>query len=74
MIAKRQVEIAQKEGAKWLSHGATGKGNDQVRFELCAQALDATIQTLAPWREREFIEKVGGWVDKGEKGGSNALL
>lgn len=57
------MEIAQKEGAKWLSHGATGKGNDQVRFELCAQALDAAIQTLAPWRETEFIERFKGRQD-----------
>jgi len=46
-----------------LSHGATGKGNDQVRFELCALALDATIQTLAPWREKEFIEQFKGRQD-----------
>jgi len=62
-IAKRQIEIAQKEGAKFVSHGATGKGNDQVRFEMCAQALDATITTIAPWRDPEFLEKFKGRKD-----------
>lgn len=62
-IAKKQVEIAQAEGAKWLSHGATGKGNDQVRFELCAQALDGSIRTIAPWRDTEFLEKFKGRKD-----------
>ena len=41
-------------GAKYLSHGATGKGNDQVRFEMCAQALDASLTTIAPWRDVSF--------------------
>jgi argininosuccinate synthase len=62
-IAKAQVKIAQAEGAKYVSHGATGKGNDQVRFEMCAQALDASIKTIAPWRDPEFIEKFKGRVD-----------
>eukprot|EP00611_Tribonema_gayanum_P023111 TRINITY_DN4801_c1_g1_i1.p1 TRINITY_DN4801_c1_g1~~TRINITY_DN4801_c1_g1_i1.p1 ORF type:complete len:446 (-),score=194.89 TRINITY_DN4801_c1_g1_i1:132-1418(-) len=62
-IAKRQVEIARMEGAKYVAHGATGKGNDQVRFEMCAQALDATITTIAPWREPEFIERFKGRSD-----------
>eukprot|EP00752_Nemacystus_decipiens_P002814 g2625.t1 len=63
VIAKRQVEIAQKEGAKYVSHGATGKGNDQVRFEMCAQALDAKITTIAPWRDPEFLERFKGRGD-----------
>lgn len=62
-IAKAQVRIAQLEGAKYVSHGATGKGNDQVRFELCAQALDASLKTIAPWRDPEFLEKFKGRVD-----------
>jgi argininosuccinate synthase len=62
-IAKAQVKIAQLEGAKFLSHGATGKGNDQVRFEMCAQALDATLKTIAPWRDPEFLEKFKGRPD-----------
>lgn len=63
VIAKRQVEIAQKEGATYLCHGATGKGNDQVRFELCAQALDPQLQTIAPWRDDEFIQSFKGRAD-----------
>ncbi len=51
LIAKRLVEIARVEGAQAIAHGATGKGNDQVRFELTAAALDSGIQTIAPWRE-----------------------
>ncbi len=51
LIAKRQVEIARQEGADAVSHGATGKGNDQVRFELGYFAHDPTIRIIAPWRE-----------------------
>src|SRR5690606_15775412 len=51
LIAKRLVEIAQETGADAISHGATGKGNDQVRFELTANALDPSIAVIAPWRE-----------------------
>lgn len=51
LIAKRQMEIAAKEGADAVSHGATGKGNDQVRFELSYLAIDPAIQIIAPWRE-----------------------
>jgi argininosuccinate synthase len=51
LIAKRQIQIAQKTGAQAVSHGATGKGNDQVRFELGYQALDPEIRVIAPWRE-----------------------
>ena len=51
LIAKRLVEIAQEVGADAISHGATGKGNDQVRFELTANALDPSIKVIAPWRE-----------------------
>ncbi len=54
LIAKRQVEIAQKEGAQAVSHGATGKGNDQVRFELGYVAVDPTIKIIAPWRDWSF--------------------
>ncbi len=50
LIAKRMVEIAQKEGAAAIAHGATGKGNDQVRFELAAAALAPELQVIAPWR------------------------
>ncbi len=51
LIAKRQIEIAHKEGADGVSHGATGKGNDQVRFELSYLAIDPAIKIIAPWRE-----------------------
>jgi argininosuccinate synthase len=51
LIAKRQIEIAQQLGADAVAHGATGKGNDQVRFELAYYALDPDIRVIAPWRE-----------------------
>lgn len=54
LIAKRQIEIAVKEGADAVSHGATGKGNDQVRFELTYYALKPDIKVVAPWREWPF--------------------
>ncbi|KAL3781758.1 hypothetical protein ACHAW5_004109 [Stephanodiscus triporus] len=62
-IAKEMVRIAKEEGAQYVAHGATGKGNDQVRFEMCAQALDAKIKTIAPWRDAEFIESFKGRSD-----------
>ncbi len=55
LIAKKQIEIAEKEGADAVAHGATGKGNDQVRFELTYYALKPDIQVIAPWREWEFV-------------------
>lgn len=54
LIARRQIEIAQKEKAHAVSHGATGKGNDQVRFELTYTALNPHIAVIAPWREWSF--------------------
>ncbi|MGB9180641.1 MAG: argininosuccinate synthase [Pyrinomonadaceae bacterium] len=54
VIAKRQIEIARKENADAVAHGATGKGNDQVRFELTYYALEPDIKVVAPWREWEF--------------------
>ena len=51
ILAKRQVEIAIKEGADALAHGCTGKGNDQVRFELTYKALAPHLHVIAPWRE-----------------------
>ncbi|WP_291832762.1 argininosuccinate synthase [Brevundimonas sp.] len=54
LIAKRQIEIAKMVGADAVCHGATGKGNDQVRFELGYYALDPDIHVIAPWREWEF--------------------
>ena len=57
LISKRLVEIAHETGADAISHGATGKGNDQVRFELAAYALDPDIKVIAPWREWEFVSR-----------------
>ena len=54
VIAKRQIEIARSENADAVAHGATGKGNDQVRFELTYYALQPDIKVIAPWREWEF--------------------
>jgi argininosuccinate synthase len=54
LIAKRQIEIAEKEGADAVAHGATGKGNDQVRFELTYYALKPDIKVVSPWREWPF--------------------
>jgi len=54
LIAKRMVEIARAEGAKYIAHGATGKGNDQVRFELGVAALAPEIEIIAPWRSEQF--------------------
>src|SRR3954465_10387261 len=54
LIAKRQIEIARKTGADAVCHGATGKGNDQVRFELGYYALEPDIRVIAPWREWSF--------------------
>ena len=60
LIAKRQMEIAAKENAKYVSHGATGKGNDQVRFELTYYALDPTIKVISPWKDPEFLARFKG--------------
>ena len=54
LIAKRQIEIAQLEGADAVAHGATGKGNDQVRFELTYYALNPHVRVISPWREWHF--------------------
>lgn len=62
-IAKEMIRIATEAGAQYIAHGATGKGNDQVRFEMCAQALSPTIKCVAPWRDAEFIESFKGRSD-----------
>ena len=54
LIAKKQIEIAEKVGADAVAHGATGKGNDQVRFELAYYALKPDVKVVAPWREWDF--------------------
>ena len=60
LIAKRMVEIARAEKAEAIAHGATGKGNDQVRFELSAAALAPELRVIAPWREERFRKQFPG--------------
>ncbi|NBU59842.1 MAG: argininosuccinate synthase [Betaproteobacteria bacterium] len=66
LIAKRQIEIARTTGADAVSHGATGKGNDQVRFELGYYALEPNIKVIAPWREWDLLsrEKLLAYAEK----------
>ena len=66
LIAKRLIETARKTGADTISHGATGKGNDQVRFELGAYALMPDVKVIAPWREWDLLsrEKLLAYADK----------
>ena len=63
LIARRMVEIALEEGAPAVAHGSTGKGNDQVRFELAVYALAPQIQIIAPWKNREFLDRFQGRPD-----------
>ena len=63
VIARAQIKVAQKEGCVAVSHGCTGKGNDQVRFELAFYALQPTIKVIAPWRDPEFYERFAGRND-----------
>lgn len=62
-IARRQVEIARREGAQFVSHGATGKGNDQIRFELTCYALYPEVKVISPWRIPEFYNTFRGRKD-----------
>ncbi|MCH1572320.1 MAG: argininosuccinate synthase [Longimicrobiales bacterium] len=62
-IARRQVEIARAEGAEAVSHGATGKGNDQVRFELAFAALGPDLEIIAPWKDPDFLARFQGRSD-----------
>src|SRR5213075_1721322 len=68
LIAKRQIEIANKVGADAVSHGATGKGNDQVRFELGYYALKPDVKVIAPWREWDLTsrEKLLAFAEKNQ--------
>ena len=63
MIAKEQVAIAKKEGAKYVAHGATGKGNDQVRFEFAYAALAPELKVFSPWKDSEFLAQFKGRSD-----------
>jgi argininosuccinate synthase len=63
IIAKKQIEIAKNENAMYVSHGATGKGNDQVRFELSYYALNPEIKVISPWKDQSFLENFKGRTD-----------
>ena len=63
IIAKKQIEIAKEVGAQYVSHGATGKGNDQVRFELSYYALNPAIKVIAPWKHPDFLNAFQGRSD-----------
>jgi len=63
LIAKRHVEIAEIEGARYVSHGATGKGNDQVRFEFTYAALGPQLKVIAPWKDPEYLAQFKGRSD-----------
>ena len=63
LIIKHHIRIAQQEGAEYIAHGATGKGNDQVRFELGAYALDPTIKIISPWKNPDFLNEFQGRPD-----------
>lgn len=63
LLAKAQIDIAEKEGADYVSHGATGKGNDQVRFELTYYALHSNIKVISPWKDPEFLAAFKGRND-----------
>lgn len=63
LLAKKQIEIAEKEKAEYVSHGATGKGNDQVRFELTYYALNPKIKVISPWKSSDFLSEFKGRSD-----------
>jgi len=63
VIARRHVEIALKEKAQAVAHGATGKGNDQIRFELAFAALAPQLEVISPWKDREFLSRFQGRSD-----------
>lgn len=63
LIAKKQIEIAIKENAQFVAHGATGKGNDQVRFELACHTLHPGIKIISPWKEQDFLSQFKGRSD-----------
>lgn len=63
LIARKQVEIANKEKTDYVAHGATGKGNDQVRFELAYFALKPDVKVISPWKDAEFLEEFKGRSD-----------
>lgn len=60
LLAKKQIEIAEKEKAEYVAHGATGKGNDQIRFELACYALNPNMKVISPWKDHEFLAEFKG--------------
>ena len=73
VIAKKQIEIARKEKAQYVAHGATGKGNDQVRFELSYYALQPDIKVISPWKTKEFLSQFKGRTDLIEYAEKNGI-
>jgi argininosuccinate synthase len=73
LIAKKQIEIAKKENAGYVSHGATGKGNDQVRFEIAYLTLNPKIKIFAPWKNDEFLSEFKGRADMLEYAAKNGI-
>lgn len=63
LISKVQMEIAEKENTNLVSHGSTGKGNDQVRFELAYYAINPNVEIIAPWKDPEFLDRFKGRTD-----------
>lgn len=60
LLAKKQIEIAEKEKAEYVAHGSTGKGNDQIRFEFAYYALNPKVKVISPWRDQEFLAEFKG--------------
>ena len=73
VIAKAMVEVARAENAAYISHGATGKGNDQIRFELSSYALFPNVKVIAPWRMPEFYQRFKGRQDLFEYAAANNI-
>ena len=63
LIAKHQIAVANEEGAAYVAHGATGKGNDQVRFELTYYALKPDVKVISPWKMQDFLDQFKGRDD-----------
>ncbi len=63
LLAQKQIEVAEKERAEYVAHGATGKGNDQVRFELTYYALAPNVKVIAPWKDPQFLQEFSGRSD-----------
>ena len=73
LISKTLVRVAEVENAQYISHGATGKGNDQVRFELSIAALNPKLKIIAPWRDDAFIKRFAGRADLFKYAAANGI-